>query len=209
MFHAYGHIISNIPPVEDVQKGNFTHDGWSGPAQRGNSQAHRPTDGHVLNLHQEREKSIAGDLKKTPTIEVGKEESEKNGEEIEGMTSPQTGDGETSSAVLNPHDPGALYLNGYQFPPKHTKKQATNIFLIGFWKFFITPFGFIVTIYGLNVVAWGGMLFLILCRATPAMAHPSYDNDYSGPHTTTTTAAPRSGSRSTHRSSMPYSASPD
>jgi len=24
---------------------------------------------------------------------------------------------------------------------------------------------FVVTIYGLNVVAWGGMLFLLLCNA--------------------------------------------
>jgi len=71
------------------------------------------------------------------------------------------------------------YANGYQFPPKHTKWKSTTIAARGFWNYFITPVGFIVTIYSLNVVAWGGMLFLILCRATPAMAHPSYDDDYS------------------------------
>lgn len=66
--------------------------------------------------------------------------------------------------------------NGYQFPPKHTWGEATAIFLKAFWKFFITPIGFVVTIYGLNVVAWGGMLFLLLCNASPAMCHPSCGN---------------------------------
>jgi hypothetical protein len=33
--------------------------------------------------------------------------------------------------------------------------------------------GFGITIYGLNVIAWGGMLFLLLCNAAPAMCRPS------------------------------------
>ncbi|KAH8819075.1 hypothetical protein F5884DRAFT_1933 [Xylogone sp. PMI_703] len=70
--------------------------------------------------------------------------------------------------------------NGYQFPPKHTWKQSTAIFLKAFWKFFTTPLGFVVTIYGLNVVAWGGMLFLLLCNAAPAMCHPTC-NDINSP----------------------------
>jgi hypothetical protein len=37
--------------------------------------------------------------------------------------------------------------NGYQFPPKHTWVESTAIFLTAFWKFFITPIGFLVTIY--------------------------------------------------------------
>jgi len=36
--------------------------------------------------------------------------------------------------------------------------------------------GFFWTIYGLNVVAWGGMLFLLLCNAAPAMCHPTCDD---------------------------------
>ena len=66
--------------------------------------------------------------------------------------------------------------NGYQFPPKHSWGDATGIFLKAFWKFFITPIGFLVTIYGLNVVAWGGMLFLLLCNASPAMCKPDCNN---------------------------------
>ncbi|KAG7008671.1 alpha-L-rhamnosidase C [Physcia stellaris] len=67
----------------------------------------------------------------------------------------------TSSPAQGP-DADGIYPNGYKFPPKHTWGEATLIGLKGFWKFFITPLGFLITIYGLNVVAWGGMLFLLL-----------------------------------------------
>lgn len=70
--------------------------------------------------------------------------------------------------------------NGYQFPPKHTWQKSTVIGLKAFWGFFITPIGFLVTIYGLNVVAWGGMLFLLLCNASPAMCKPTC-NDINSP----------------------------
>ena len=55
-----------------------------------------------------------------------------------------------------------IYPNGYKFPPEHTWGEATIIGLKGFWRFTITPFGFLVVLYGLNVIAWGGMLFLLL-----------------------------------------------
>lgn len=66
--------------------------------------------------------------------------------------------------------------NGYQFPPQHTWTEATMIGLQVFWVYFCTPLGFLVTIYGLNVVAWGGMIFLLLCNAAPEMCHPTCDD---------------------------------
>ncbi|KAG7135614.1 hypothetical protein HYQ45_006609 [Verticillium longisporum] len=39
--------------------------------------------------------------------------------------------------------------------------------------------GFLITIYGLNIVAWGAMLFFLLLKAAPAMNHPSADADNS------------------------------
>ncbi|KAM0268247.1 hypothetical protein ACHAQH_010015 [Verticillium albo-atrum] len=51
--------------------------------------------------------------------------------------------------------------------------------LKAFWKFFLTPSGFLITIYGLNIVAWGAMLFFLLLKAAPAMNHPSADADNS------------------------------
>ncbi|TVY93708.1 hypothetical protein LAWI1_G001257 [Lachnellula willkommii] len=72
------------------------------------------------------------------------------------------------------------FENGYQFPPKHTWQNSTVIGLKAFWGFFLTPIGFLVTVYGLNVVAWGGMLFLLLCNASPAMCKPTC-NDINSP----------------------------
>lgn len=74
--------------------------------------------------------------------------------------------------VVGPDETGT-YPNGYRFPKKHTWSQSTVIGLKAFWKFFLTPFGFLITIYGLNVVAWGAMIFFVLLNAAPAMCHPS------------------------------------
>jgi hypothetical protein len=67
----------------------------------------------------------------------------------------------------------APFPNGYHFPPKHSATQSTKLGLIAFWKYFKTPIGFGTTVYMLNVIAWGGMLFLLLCNASPAMCHPT------------------------------------
>lgn len=73
-------------------------------------------------------------------------------------------------------DEKGVYPNGYKFPPKHTRTQATVIALKGFGRFVMTPSGFLITAYCLNVVAWGGMLFLLLVNAAPAMCRPSCDH---------------------------------
>mgnify|MGYP002620656473 CR=1 FL=1 len=70
----------------------------------------------------------------------------------------------------------APFPNGYHFPPKYSWKEMMMQGLEHFWKFFTTPMGFFWTIYGLNIVAWGGMLFLLLCNAAPAMCHPTCDD---------------------------------
>ena len=82
---------------------------------------------------------------------------------VRAISDPDTGRESSSSAEKEqgPNEDG-IYPNGYKFPPKHTWGQATIIGLKAFWKFTITPFGFLVVLYGLNVVAWGGMLFLLL-----------------------------------------------
>lgn len=76
-------------------------------------------------------------------------------------------------------DASGTYPNGYRFPRKHTWMQSTTIGLKAFWKFFLTPLGFVLTIYGLNVVAWGAMIFFVLLNAAPAMCHPSCSDDSS------------------------------
>ncbi|RKK67907.1 hypothetical protein BFJ69_g14092 [Fusarium oxysporum] len=85
-----------------------------------------------------------------------------------------------SRALTGEPATAAPFANGYHFPPKHSAWQSTMSGCIAFWNYFLTPLGFCVTIYGLNVVAWGGMLFLLLCNAAPAMCHPSC-NDINSP----------------------------
>lgn len=63
---------------------------------------------------------------------------------------------------------------------KHNWKETTANGLRAAWKFIATPTGFLMTIYGLNIVAWGAMLFFLLLGACPAMNHPSKD-DLSSP----------------------------
>lgn len=71
-----------------------------------------------------------------------------------------------SATATDPFD------NGYHFPPSYPKGEAFKHGLIAFLRYSITPVGFFVVLYGLNVVAWGGMLFLLLCNASPAMCYP-------------------------------------
>ncbi|KIW67592.1 hypothetical protein PV04_06830 [Phialophora macrospora] len=89
----------------------------------------------------------------------------------------------TSGAQVVPVTTGpdetGTYPNGYRFPKKHTWTQSINIGLKAYWKFLKTPFGVLVTIYGLNVVGWGAMIFFVLLKAAPAMCHPSCDDDSS------------------------------
>lgn len=89
----------------------------------------------------------------------------------------------TTDQSLRPSPSGpdetGTYPNGYRFPKKHTWKQSFAIFGKAFWKFFLTPTGFLITIYGLNVVAWGAMIFFLLIPgATPAMckSYPDCNN---------------------------------
>lgn len=70
--------------------------------------------------------------------------------------------------------------NGYHFPPSHGFVGATKLGALALWKFFLTPFGFCVVVYFLLIVAWGGMIFLIMCNAAPAMCHPDC-NDIESP----------------------------
>lgn len=113
----------------------------------------------------------------------------------------------------------APFPNGYHFPPKHSFGESTRLGLLAFWNYFLTPVGFAVTIYGLNVVAWGGMLFLLLCNACKSTFNIGFHlacTNQALQHlpcatllATTSIHHGASGSRSTRRSSTPYSVSPD
>ena len=60
---------------------------------------------------------------------------------------------------------------------KHGFSQTLKHGFNAFYKFAKTPTGFLMTIYGLNIVAWGAMLFFLLLDAAPAMDHPDKDSN--------------------------------
>ncbi|GAB7358032.1 hypothetical protein MBLNU230_g0197t1 [Neophaeotheca triangularis] len=73
------------------------------------------------------------------------------------------------------------HSSGYIPPPKIPWTTSTVVGTKAFLKWFITPFGFLLTVYGLNVVAWGGMLFLLLLNAAPAMcSQDTPENNFDG-----------------------------
>lgn len=89
------------------------------------------------------------------------------GEKDDGIRAGTTAEAHLTGSHTTGNEPptAAPYPNGYHFPPSHSFGQSTKLGLKAFWDYFTTPLGFLVTLYGLNVVAWGGMLFLLLCNA--------------------------------------------
>lgn len=91
-----------------------------------------------------------------------------NVSKLEGMSTAVRSDASASTvslpapSVVQVPDADGVYPNGYKFPPKHTRAEATKIGFKAFCKYVITIQGFLVVVYCLNVVAWGGMLFLLL-----------------------------------------------
>lgn len=54
--------------------------------------------------------------------------------------------------------------------------KVTGTGLAKFFWWFLTPMGFFITIYMANIIAWGGMLFLLLVNAAPAMCKANNGN---------------------------------
>lgn len=64
---------------------------------------------------------------------------------------------------------------------KHGLAETVNNGFKAARKFVSFPTGFLITIYGLNVVAWGAMLFFLLLKTAPAMNHPDGGDADSSP----------------------------
>ncbi|OBT70695.1 hypothetical protein VF21_10227, partial [Pseudogymnoascus sp. 05NY08] len=152
MWSATASIASSAPSLADIRRGSFGSDGWTG-------------DGQL------KEKSRRASLGRRSA------DSQKPVVQHNTASVPLVGGSTTEPNEEYRTEP---FDNGYEFPPKHSWQTSTAIGAKAFWKFFITPLGFLVVIYGLNVVAWGGMLFLLLCNASPAMCYPTC-NDINSP----------------------------
>ena len=112
--------------------------------------------------------------------ELGLSEPRRYSKNVKAMLGEDPAGAKISSPAVDEKDPAAsalqptpntwgIYPNGYQFPPKKTWQKSFAIGFRAFLRFSITIRGMLIVLYGLNVVAWGGMLFLLLCNASPAM----------------------------------------
>ena len=169
-WQAIGEDTAKGPTIPEIKNGSYNTTGWSHEGQL-ESRQHNPHDIHARRLSRTSSQSRRS---------RGRSAATKGDILLEEM--PKSKEHETfvaehpiSQQVTGPDSTGT-YPNGYRFPKKHTWKQSCAIYGAAFWKFFITLKGFLITIYALNVVAWGAMIFFLLIPgATPAMCK-SYPN---------------------------------
>jgi hypothetical protein len=168
---AAAEASSKAPTLSDIRRGSFAASGWSHSGQ-----ARWTVDGESPAAYEA--KNVAahhGPGSCVKAAEIEKEQQHDDGiafvdalstlEHDQTLTTTTaTQDGRVSSASS----------------PKIPWTKSTIIGLRAFWKWFLSPFGFLVTVYALNVVAWGGMLFLLLCNAAPAMCWVSDAHSHDG-----------------------------
>lgn len=201
---ASGQIASQVPSISDIRRGSFGVEGWSGEGQvrekqrRASSSRSTITQAgmntsdstpsgteirhdvlpEALDEEDHSQEPIQTHNKIEPTSTAKKLDVKNNVlvKPISNVRSSSDTSPMSHNVKVEDGYRTTPFDNGYQFPPKHSWTVSTAIFFKAFWKFFLTPVGFLVTIYGLNVVAWGGMLFLLLCNASPVMCHPTCDD---------------------------------
>ncbi|XP_014558087.1 hypothetical protein COCVIDRAFT_36492 [Bipolaris victoriae FI3] len=202
MWAATGTTAARAPSLSDIRTGSFGSDGWNEHAQRSRagSRASRHASGSrtsttVTATSEQPEPSHAAirrtssnnvlgtqsfpALVEEDTRQVLEHDAQHNA--VPGAPSKHSSDTATEYVDGDrPQQPkrtsSGRYTNGYIPPPKLPWKQTFAISLKSFWTWFLTPAGFLITLYCLNIVAWGGMLFLLLCNAAPAMCKPTCDD---------------------------------
>ncbi|EEH07137.1 conserved hypothetical protein [Histoplasma capsulatum G186AR] len=198
MWMATGDIASRAPTLNEIRAGCFSADGWTEEGQiqrfklsRANTSVPRVaiTKSNALQeqeqtAHLRRSNTAPPWNSGNDTITITGGKYMKQGDDYISRQSTErpptlsvksaidTKSAQAASPARIPDETGT-YPNGYHFPPKHTWSQATIIGLKAFGRFVITPFGLLVTIYGLNIVAWGAMIFFLLLNAAPALCNPS------------------------------------
>ncbi|UPX18385.1 uncharacterized protein EKO05_0008687 [Ascochyta rabiei] len=189
MWAATGGVASKAPSLVDIRRGSFGSEGWDEQRQREHRRGSQESNERPANNR----KGSSGRLGLEPFPALTEERSSFETREyasnycaqndakdagagiIEPTTSHLT-DKTKETAMRQPMGTSLQYANGYIPPPKLPWTRSFTIGLKGFWKWFLTIPGFLITVYGLNVVAWGGMLFLLLCNAAPAMCTPTCDD---------------------------------
>ncbi|KAF2710969.1 hypothetical protein K504DRAFT_500904 [Pleomassaria siparia CBS 279.74] len=209
MWAATGSVASKAPSLAEIRRGSFGSSGWNEQSQRhiaerrasqneeGGKRRTTPTPDSPSRPSNNRAPSSGllfptgvdpfpavteEEMNATPTREGALQETVFQAPEYDGADKELKAQPESKkSSELGSKQPQvSQYANGYIPPPKVPWKTSTAIGLKSFSKWVITIPGFLITLYGLNVVAWGGMLFLLLCNASPAMCVPTC-NDIQSP----------------------------
>ncbi|KAK0272913.1 hypothetical protein LTS16_001114 [Friedmanniomyces endolithicus] len=204
-FAATAGTASQAPTMGEIRSGSFGTTGWSGEEQLqrrwttlsqdssgqyrspGETEVGRDEEGGRVLLESHGLSEEPSDIHdagqrheelapSTPIRPYRKEEEESR---IEPAVSHDTliRTGQERIAPLS--GASRVYSSGYIPPPVLPWTTSTVIALKAFSRWVCTPFGFLLTLYGLNVVAWGGMLFLLLCNASGPMCWapiPTADN---------------------------------
>ncbi|KAE9977709.1 hypothetical protein EG328_001836 [Venturia inaequalis] len=198
---AAGSAVSKAPSLADIRRGSFTTDGYNNERAAEYEQHRRSSNasstegrgmgdrtgsgfGVTSTGRRKRENTIGSvndqqyPLTEEPSILTT--EGSRTGVVAPVNTSVEKESTSTEVSAKQPGAPVSAYPNGYTPPPKLPFKTSFKIGFVAFCKWCMTPLGFAIFIYGLNVVAWGGMLFLLLCNASPAMCKPTC-NDINSP----------------------------
>ncbi|KAF2855076.1 hypothetical protein T440DRAFT_203212 [Plenodomus tracheiphilus IPT5] len=197
MWAATGQTASKAPSLADIRRGSFGSDGWNEEQQRkragsktsqGEERTPTSTTDETSQYGSKRMASdnTAGGVKPFPALteedtrQVACYDGTREKTVFNALAAKQSSESVThvdrdTSVQLGRTSSGG-YANGYIPPPKLPWTRSFAIGLKSFGKWVITPSGSLITLYGLNVVAWGGMLFLLLCNAAPAMCTPNCDD---------------------------------
>jgi hypothetical protein len=185
---ATGEAAAKAPTLSDIRRGSYTNPETQSEWRRRGSSTSASISPQWTRLspsglagrdHEVAEQQDEATLDTIPSSNFGGDNAKANRvlgkDQIDpqSKTVPATTSKERGSADTPPLPTKSEFPTGYQFPPKHTWGQATVIGLKAFWKFFLTPFGFLIVLYGVNVVAWGGMLFLLFIGGGKALCHPN------------------------------------
>jgi hypothetical protein len=161
-FSASGAAAGSAPSLRDIRQGTFGHRGWMHRHHHGNGK----TDETGITLEE------------IPSERPASGEGSSVGKDDIANVAPQ-------KAPIIRIPTGTQYnADGYPIAPKVPWKTSFAIGLKSFGKWMLTLKGFLITVYFLNVVAWGGMLFLVLIGGAPAMCPPGEPPTCNGDNTT-------------------------
>ncbi|KAF2767914.1 hypothetical protein EJ03DRAFT_337338 [Teratosphaeria nubilosa] len=191
-FAATAETVARAPTIAEIRRGSYGDKGWRVEEQRQRRRlSQQPGGPPVLEregvLQSPSIKAFSA-LNEEPDHASGKPDGATAVAAEQGPRGPSPSTCKTPHPAIQPHvdhdriqnitKDRRVYSSGYVPPPVVPWTTSTWVGLKAFWQWFLTPLGFLVTFYGLNVVAWGGMLFLLLCNASTPMCWAPVPGSY-------------------------------